>query len=448
MAISALFIISLILRLLTVSPWLEDWDSVQFTLATKNFDMANHLPHPPGYAAYIFLGRLMGGNLTILSAILGAATIIPFYLLAKEMTNKKVALLTATIFSVVPIHWVLSEVALSNVPGMFFAVTSAYFIYRGKNSRNLLLLGSFFAGLTLGVRFAEYSILIPLIILTALWRKNLIDLIKSGIYFLAGTLVWLVPTIIDTGLAKFINLYQMQVEYIAIHDATGSFSFRLARIINLLSTAFTPIFGVILVVIAYYLLTNIKQFTKYNLQFCLVWFFAYLLPLTTTYNLEVPRHVLPLLPPTVLLLAISLKNLKSSFVYFAIFATTVGLFLNSYTLVKIQKKELSPTIAPVLYVKNNFVPDETTLITTFTYRQFQYYAENFKNYWGSENSPENITTKFVVTDSEKLAKTLPALSGYNIVDEREFVGDKRVFPRISETHLFILSRDSTITTHP
>ena len=37
---------------------LEDIDSVNFALGVRDFDVANHRPHPPGYPLYIALGKL------------------------------------------------------------------------------------------------------------------------------------------------------------------------------------------------------------------------------------------------------------------------------------------------------------------------------------------------------------------------------------------------------
>ena len=36
---------------------LEDIDSVNFALGVRDFDVATHRPHPPGYPVYIALGK-------------------------------------------------------------------------------------------------------------------------------------------------------------------------------------------------------------------------------------------------------------------------------------------------------------------------------------------------------------------------------------------------------
>src|SRR5438445_13725936 len=42
---------------------LYNWDAVQFALALREFDVAKHQPHPPGYLLYVALGRLLNASL-------------------------------------------------------------------------------------------------------------------------------------------------------------------------------------------------------------------------------------------------------------------------------------------------------------------------------------------------------------------------------------------------
>ena len=39
-----------------LAPSLEDIDSINFALGLRDFDVAQHQPHPPGYPVYIALG--------------------------------------------------------------------------------------------------------------------------------------------------------------------------------------------------------------------------------------------------------------------------------------------------------------------------------------------------------------------------------------------------------
>lgn len=42
-----------------LASWLEDIDSVNFALGLRDFDIAAHRPHPPGYPVYIAVGKVM-----------------------------------------------------------------------------------------------------------------------------------------------------------------------------------------------------------------------------------------------------------------------------------------------------------------------------------------------------------------------------------------------------
>src|SRR5918996_4987603 len=42
----------------SLSPTLEDIDSLNFALGLREFDPVLHQPHPPGYPVYIALGRI------------------------------------------------------------------------------------------------------------------------------------------------------------------------------------------------------------------------------------------------------------------------------------------------------------------------------------------------------------------------------------------------------
>src|SRR5512145_2419655 len=56
---TALSVITILSRLPYRARMLYDWDAVQFALALREFDVAKHQPHPPGYILYVALGRLV-----------------------------------------------------------------------------------------------------------------------------------------------------------------------------------------------------------------------------------------------------------------------------------------------------------------------------------------------------------------------------------------------------
>lgn len=460
----SLFAFGIITRLIFLSPWLEDWDSVQFALALHNYSIVDHQPHPPGYPIYVFLARVINYfvnndtlSLTLLSAMFGSASSIPLFLLLKKMVSQKLAILASVLFLVTPIQWLLSEVALSNIVGLFFTITTTYFLYSGKKSTRFLYIASFLCGLTLGVRFAEWSIVLSLLFLTLILRKKLNYWIRCTFLLFGGILIWLIPLVADTGLNNLIKVYVDQASYIANHDSIIQYTSILERfssIWELFLTGYTIFFLPIIPFVILYLLTEIhrmclsskhrvlnslKHQENWSTLFVLIWLLSYLIPLVFVYNLEVPRHVLPLLPPLVILFILSINKILNYRPTMMIYIIMVFLlFAQSLNKVRIQKTLTPPTIAPVLYVRENFKPEDTTLITNYTYRQFQYYAPEFKNFYGSENAPKDLSSQYVIIDFLGTKEKIPAFTSYKISDEKEFTGPSEIFPRLPKTTVYVL----------
>src|SRR2546423_15471702 len=89
----ALLLVYLLAHLALLPRTLEDLDSINFALGVRDFDVARHQPHPPGYPVFIALAKLttsacrvMGvgsvapRGLAVLSAMAGAAA-LPMVLL-------------------------------------------------------------------------------------------------------------------------------------------------------------------------------------------------------------------------------------------------------------------------------------------------------------------------------------------------------------------------------
>lgn len=443
----AFFLVVFASRITFYSPWLEDWDSVQYVLAIKNFSLLEHTPHPPGYPVYIMAGRFINifindsaFALTFLSILSGSALVVFYFLLAKKFMNTWLAGLTSVTLLSLPAVWLLSEVALTNIVGLFTTTFIAILIQNGFKKPKLLYFGAFLAGLSLGVRFAEYSVLCSLLFVTLVFRKKLVDFIKVAIYFIAGLLLWLVPTIQDTGLKNFIRLYEEQSAYIRSHDsifaANITFTSRLHSIKWLIDIGFTKWFFVFLTIIFIYLVKDWrKKITNFDYWFLSTWLVAYIVPLLFIYNLEVPRHVLPLSVP-VLLLTGKVAN-KSNLVRTLVVVSVFPIFVTGAKMAQLQHIVLPPTVAPAKYIQSNFNPDNTTVVSTFTYRQIQHYAPEFMNYYGV--LPTNLNSEYLILEHNGgLHFTVP--DDYQFEKTIEFNEDKALFPRVSSTKLFIYEK--------
>jgi hypothetical protein len=98
---------------------LYNWDAVQFALALREFDVAKHQPHPPGYFLYVGLGRLLNASLgdptlayVALAMLFSAGSTFVVYRLAGAVrsANRPAA---AALLAVSPLFWFYGSVGLT-----------------------------------------------------------------------------------------------------------------------------------------------------------------------------------------------------------------------------------------------------------------------------------------------------------------------------------------------
>ncbi len=134
---------------------LYNWDAVQFALALREFDVAKHQPHPPGYLLYVALGRLLNASLgdptlayVALAMLFSAGSTFVLYALARRLYDRVTALVAASLLAVSPLFWFYGSVGLTYAGEAFAASVVAWFAYAtlGGSARHLywgaLALGS------------------------------------------------------------------------------------------------------------------------------------------------------------------------------------------------------------------------------------------------------------------------------------------------------------------
>ncbi len=101
------------------------------------------------------------------SVLFGALTVVPVYLLVKELFKKeKIALLSSLFLAIFPWHIVLSRATSEGVIGMFFLILSVYFGFMYVNKRSLkFLVFSLVFGVTTYLFYHVYRLLMPFIFL-------------------------------------------------------------------------------------------------------------------------------------------------------------------------------------------------------------------------------------------------------------------------------------------
>lgn len=196
-----IFLGSVAIRLPFRAHYLVNWDSVNFARGTRAFNLLHHQPHPPGYIGYVEAGSLLNhftGNpnasLTLISVAGGAVASAFLYLLAAQFMRKRYAVATAVLFSLSPVVWYYSEVALTYVVEGAVATGFVWTAYeaRRRHSARYLLAATLMLVLAGSIRQSSGAFLLPLWVYVALpfARKTQVKMLAV---LVVGNLSWLVP---------------------------------------------------------------------------------------------------------------------------------------------------------------------------------------------------------------------------------------------------------------
>jgi len=98
------------------------WDSVEFTLAIRHYNVVLSQPHSPGYFLYVMLARLVNGfvgdphaSLVWISVVAGSGLTAAMYLLGAALFRRSVGVMAALVTLTSPLVWFFSCVALTYV---------------------------------------------------------------------------------------------------------------------------------------------------------------------------------------------------------------------------------------------------------------------------------------------------------------------------------------------
>src|SRR5258705_3393752 len=136
-------------RLLAVSHSLWEWDEALFCLGVRDFNVAAHHRHPPGFPLYILLGKLFrfftSDEFHALRAINVFSAMLVFpatYMLARELKLEVMPSISAALLtSFAPNVWFYGGTAFSDVPTLTMLLFGAALLLRGRTSR-----GAYYAG--------------------------------------------------------------------------------------------------------------------------------------------------------------------------------------------------------------------------------------------------------------------------------------------------------------
>jgi hypothetical protein len=250
-ALAALALIFALAHVAFLAPSLEDIDSVNFALGVRDFDVATHRPHPPGYPVYIFLGKIATAiagfgvdaapsmveakALAVLSLLGGLFAIGALYLVFSCLSDALPSLsvrerfrtLDITAFAATaivvscPLFWYLAVRPMSDLPGLALALAAQACLMvawwkqspRPDGDRRLpaaitaasgrmIVIGAFLAALSIGLRSQTMWFTVPLLLLVLvdrIGRGVAGAMIGSSVMFVAGGLAWGIPLLVASG---------------------------------------------------------------------------------------------------------------------------------------------------------------------------------------------------------------------------------------------------------
>ncbi|HEU4522630.1 MAG TPA: hypothetical protein VFT12_11545 [Thermoanaerobaculia bacterium] len=158
--VAALTVLTALSRLAAISrePW--EWDEILFSTAVREFDVAVHHPHPPGFPLFIAAAKLLSlaglSDFHALQAVVVAGSMFIFplvFALGRELrlgfgVSVGGALITAYALNV----WYYGGTAFSDVPGLAIVLAASVFLLRGPRSVRALLAGALLLGIAIAFR--------------------------------------------------------------------------------------------------------------------------------------------------------------------------------------------------------------------------------------------------------------------------------------------------------
>jgi len=202
---------------------LEDLDSINFALGVRQFDVAHHQPHPPGYPVYIALAKIVHSAvadeahaLALLSVAAGALGVLAMAVLFGELTRIKWSSWVPVALALTsPLYWFTAGRPLSDMPGLAAAL-AVQALTLGATTTRALSIAAFAAGLATGIRSQVAWLTVPLLL--ARGTRGLGDWgtrsphvpsaqspaaspqpLAPALFFVAGVLVWAAPLVMLTG---------------------------------------------------------------------------------------------------------------------------------------------------------------------------------------------------------------------------------------------------------
>lgn len=207
-AIGAVVFLSLHLPYQAAS--LEDLDSINFALGLRDFDVAAHQPHPPGYPLFIAVARgalaVTGSEtaaLSLTSVFAGAVAVVALLALFAALFPRRrgAVAAAAALAATAPLFWLTASRPLSDTAGLAALLAVQALTLRARTVSRLAIAAAA-AGFAVGIRSQVAWLTVPLLALVVVrWtpRLSMAALGRVSAAYVAGALAWAVPLVVATG---------------------------------------------------------------------------------------------------------------------------------------------------------------------------------------------------------------------------------------------------------
>ncbi len=201
------------------TPW--DWDELLFCLALRDYDLAEHHPHPPGFPLFIGLAKLVrfvtASDFRALQTIAVIASLLVFpavYFFARTIGVRfTTAVIAGVLCAHVPTVWFFGGAAFSDVPSLVLVTFAAALLLRNGYWSGTLLLA-------LSMCIRPQNLLIGLIPgLLATRKRKAWEIVAALVLGIAVIATLYGAAMHATGVERFRSAFQAQSDYVLHNDS-------------------------------------------------------------------------------------------------------------------------------------------------------------------------------------------------------------------------------------
>ena len=220
-------------RFLAAARSLWEWDEALFCLGMRDYDVASHHPHPPGFPVFIAAAKIVRiftdsdfRALQAVSLIAGVLLFPAMFMLARELRLRfTTSAIAGALLAFFPNVWFFGGTAFSDVASITLVIYAVAFLFRGCRDTNAYFIGAFLLALSVGIRPQNLLIgIFPAAIST--WYRARESVRDFGFAAMIGTAVVVVSyasAIHATGsLGPYVNAIRVHGEYISRVDSFRS----------------------------------------------------------------------------------------------------------------------------------------------------------------------------------------------------------------------------------